>query len=115
MFDLWQKVFNSAHLGKDSDDDRNRLGMLTRAKATEMTDSVAEIGHMIAKSHAASHLTPAKKLSEVYDGITQVYSFVIALKITVYFLLLCVFVQNILFPFVTARLNETYSWRLKHQ
>ena len=72
MFDLWQRVFNSAHLGKDSGEDRNRLGMLTKAKATEMTDSVAEIGHIIAKSHAASHLTPVKRLSEVYDGITQV-------------------------------------------
>ena len=97
MFDLWQKVFNSAHLGKDSDDDRKSVGMLTRAKATEMTDSVAEIGHMIAKSHAASHLTPAKNYREVYDGITQVYSFVIAPKIVVYFLLLFVFVRILCF------------------
>ena len=116
MFDLWQKIFNSVHLGKDSEQDRNRLGMLTLAKATEMTDSISVIGHTIAKSHAASHLTPARKLLEVYDGITQVFSSVTVPKITVqHFLLLCIHVQSTLFPFTTACFYETHSWRLKYK
>ena len=116
MFDLWQKLFNSTRLGKDSEEDRNRLGMLTLAKATEMTDSVSVIGHTIAKSHAASHLTPARKLLEVYDGITQVFSSVTVPKITVQnLLLLCIHVQMTFFLFVTACFYETHSWRFKYQ
>ena len=72
MFDLWRKVFNGAHLGKTSEEERNRLLTLAISKGEEESGSLAYIGHKVARTHAASYLSPSERLNEIYNGISQV-------------------------------------------
>lgn len=65
--DLWTEIFDRPDL-KDS----ARLQTLIRMSASDLASELANAGHSFAMTHSASSLTPAAKLSEMFDGMTQV-------------------------------------------
>ncbi|CAH1789315.1 unnamed protein product [Owenia fusiformis] len=67
MFNLWGQIFNSLDLS-----DMNRLTTLVRMCSADMAGSIADQGHALAMTHAASYLSPSGQLKEQLSGMTQV-------------------------------------------
>lgn len=49
-----------------------RLRTLVDMFASNMATSIAGVGHVFAMTASASSLTPAARLTEIFNGITQV-------------------------------------------
>ncbi|KAL4217277.1 Presequence protease [Mactra antiquata] len=67
MFDLWTEIFDRYNL-KDS----NRLQTLIQMCAAELASGLSNSGHSYAMTHSSSSLTPSRKMTEMFDGVTQV-------------------------------------------
>ncbi|KAL8565467.1 hypothetical protein ACOMHN_049444 [Nucella lapillus] len=52
--------------------DHDRLTTLIRQSASDLASSVSQAGHSYAMAHAASALSPAAALNELFGGMTQV-------------------------------------------
>ncbi|KAM3928572.1 presequence protease, mitochondrial isoform 1-T2 [Leptodactylus fuscus] len=67
MMHLWSEIFNSSHL-----DDEERLRVLVRMSAQEMSNGIPDSGHSYAAIRASRTLTPAGELQELFHGMDQV-------------------------------------------
>ncbi|KAF9978441.1 Mitochondrial presequence protease [Actinomortierella ambigua] len=67
MFDLIQMLLRETNF-----DNVEKLRTLIQGNASSLSNSVADSGHMFARTNAASYLTPAGNASEQYSGMTQV-------------------------------------------
>ncbi|KAM4705824.1 presequence protease, mitochondrial [Rhinophrynus dorsalis] len=67
MMHLWSEIFNSPHF-----DDEERLKVLVRMSAQEMSNGIPDSGHLYASIRAGRTLTPAGELQELFSGMDQV-------------------------------------------
>ncbi|NP_001039262.1 presequence protease, mitochondrial precursor [Xenopus tropicalis] len=67
MMHLWSEIFNSPHF-----DDEERLRVLVRMSAQEMSNGIPDSGHVYASIRAGRTLTPAGELQELFSGMDQV-------------------------------------------
>lgn len=67
MMHLWSEIFNSPHF-----DDEDRLRVLVRMSAQEMSNGIPDSGHTYAAIRASRTLTPAGELQELFNGMDQV-------------------------------------------
>ncbi|KAG8443350.1 hypothetical protein GDO86_011952 [Hymenochirus boettgeri] len=67
MMHLWSEIFNSPHF-----DDEERLRVLVRMIAQEMSNGIPDSGHLYAAIRASRTLTPAGELQELFSGMDQV-------------------------------------------
>ncbi|XP_056375480.1 presequence protease, mitochondrial [Hyla sarda] len=67
MMHLWSEIFNSPHF-----DDEERLRVLVRMSAQEMSNGIPDSGHTYAAIRASRTLTPAGELNELFNGMDQV-------------------------------------------
>ncbi|CAG8840253.1 632_t:CDS:2, partial [Racocetra persica] len=68
MYDIMQQLLRETNF-----DNIEKLRTIIYGNATNMMNSVVESGHVYAKTFAASRITPAMSISEIYGGMTQVY------------------------------------------
>ncbi|XP_060761903.1 presequence protease, mitochondrial isoform X3 [Neoarius graeffei] len=67
MFHLWSDVFNCPHF-----DDEDRLRVLVKMSAQELSNGISHSGHIYAMTRAGRSLTPTADLYETFTGIDQV-------------------------------------------
>ncbi|XP_063778219.1 presequence protease, mitochondrial [Pseudophryne corroboree] len=67
MMNLWSEIFNSPHF-----DDEERLQVLVRMIAQEMSNGIPSSGHLYASVRASRTLTPAGEVHELFHGMDQV-------------------------------------------
>ncbi|XP_076452447.1 presequence protease, mitochondrial-like isoform X2 [Babylonia areolata] len=67
MLELWGLIFSSPDFS-----DRDRLTTLIGQSASDLASSVPQAGHHYAMSYAASSLSPAAALTELFGGMSQV-------------------------------------------
>ncbi|XP_066441695.1 presequence protease, mitochondrial isoform X2 [Eleutherodactylus coqui] len=67
MMHLWSEIFNRPRF-----DDEERLRVLVRMSAQEMSNSIPDSGHSYAAIRASRTLTPAGELQELFNGMDQV-------------------------------------------
>ncbi|XP_065648891.1 presequence protease, mitochondrial isoform X2 [Hydra vulgaris] len=67
MFSLWQDILNEPEFNNP-----DRLRTLINSAASDLSQSVAQSGHLYAMACAAKGLTPAAQLSELFSGLRQV-------------------------------------------
>ena len=64
-------LFENLHFSPDFTD-KDRLTTLIRMSASDLAASVPQAGHNYAMAYAASTLSPAAALNELFGGMTQV-------------------------------------------
>ncbi|XP_053571650.1 presequence protease, mitochondrial [Bombina bombina] len=67
MMHLWSEIFLNPHF-----DDEERLRVLVRMSAQEMSNGIPDSGHTYASIRASRTLTPAGDLHELFSGMDQV-------------------------------------------
>jgi len=67
MYDLLGSLIRETNF-----DNVDKLRTLIQGNASALSNSIADSGHVFAKTNAASHLTPAGRASEIYGGMSQV-------------------------------------------
>ncbi|KAM4687608.1 presequence protease, mitochondrial [Discoglossus pictus] len=67
MMHLWSEIFNHPHF-----DDEDRLRVLVRMTAQEISNGIPDSGHLYASIRASRTLTPAGELNELFSGMDQV-------------------------------------------
>ncbi|CAI9569528.1 unnamed protein product [Staurois parvus] len=67
MMHLWSEIFNSPHF-----DDEERLHVLVKSSAQDLSNAVPDAGQVFAQLRAARTLTPAGELQELFTGMDQV-------------------------------------------
>ncbi|MEE6467170.1 hypothetical protein FKM82_007157 [Ascaphus truei] len=67
MMHLWSEIFNNPHF-----DDEERLRVLVRMSAQEMSNGIPDSGHLYASVRASRTLTPAGELQEIFSGMDQI-------------------------------------------
>ncbi|KAJ8396104.1 hypothetical protein AAFF_G00021770 [Aldrovandia affinis] len=67
MFHLWSEIFNSPHFN-----DEERLRVLVKMTAQELSNGISYSGHMYAMTRAGRTLTPSGDLHETFGGMDQV-------------------------------------------
>ncbi|KAM8967302.1 presequence protease, mitochondrial [Pelodytes ibericus] len=67
MMHLWSEIFNSPRF-----DDEERLKVLVRNIAQELSNGISDSGHTYASTRASKTLSPAGELKEMLSGMDQV-------------------------------------------
>ncbi|KAG0205133.1 Mitochondrial presequence protease [Mortierella sp. NVP41] len=67
MYDLLGSLVRETNF-----DNVDKLRTLIQGNASALSNSVADSGHVFARTNAGSHLTPAGQASELYGGMSQV-------------------------------------------
>ncbi|KAM5156938.1 presequence protease, mitochondrial isoform 1-T2 [Mantella aurantiaca] len=67
MMHLWSEIFSSPHF-----DDEERLRVLVKMIAQDMSNGIPDSGHLYAQVRASRTLTPAGELQEIFKGMDQV-------------------------------------------
>ncbi|XP_075068173.1 presequence protease, mitochondrial [Mixophyes fleayi] len=67
MMHLWSEIFNSTHF-----DDEERLQVLVRMIAQDLSNGIPSSGHLYASIRASRTLTPAGEVQELFSGMDQV-------------------------------------------
>ncbi|XP_032898068.1 presequence protease, mitochondrial [Amblyraja radiata] len=68
MMQLWADTFNSPHF-----DDEEHFKVLVMMAAQELSNGIPDTGHQYAAVRAGKTLTPAGKLQEIFNGLSQVH------------------------------------------
>ncbi|XP_053323284.1 presequence protease, mitochondrial [Spea bombifrons] len=67
MMHLWSEIFNNPHF-----DDEERLRVLVRMSAQELSNGIPDAGHLYAAVRASRTLSPSGELQELFSGMDQV-------------------------------------------
>ncbi|XP_068091898.1 presequence protease, mitochondrial isoform X2 [Hyperolius riggenbachi] len=67
MMNLWSEIFNSPHF-----EDVERLRVLVKMIAQDLSNSIPDAGHLYAQIRASKTLTPSGELQELFRGMDQV-------------------------------------------
>ncbi|XP_077347236.1 presequence protease, mitochondrial [Lithobates pipiens] len=67
MMHLWSEIFNSPHF-----DDEERLHVLVKSIAQDMSNAIPDSGQVYAQMRASRTLSPAGELQELFGGMSQV-------------------------------------------